>query len=94
MIGSLSTRSSAPAVREDALVLPVFAGTRHLGRTAARLDRSHTGAGALLIADGTFSGKRAVMLVLSIGVTLVAEEWLRRRRKKPTGLKRLLPKSG
>jgi glycosyltransferase involved in cell wall biosynthesis len=42
----------------------------------------------------SFSGKRAVMLVLSIGVTLVAEEWLRRRRKKPSGLKRLLPKSG
>jgi hypothetical protein len=34
------------------------------------------------------------MLVLSIGLTLVAEEWLRRRRKQPTGLKRLLPKSG
>jgi hypothetical protein len=34
------------------------------------------------------------MLVVSIGLTLVAEEWLRRRRKKPSGLKRLLPKSG
>jgi glycosyltransferase involved in cell wall biosynthesis len=42
----------------------------------------------------SFSGKRAAMLVLSIGLTLVAEEWLRRRRKQPTGLKRLLPKSG
>jgi glycosyltransferase involved in cell wall biosynthesis len=42
----------------------------------------------------SFNGKRAVALVISIGLTLVAEEWLRRRRKKPTGLRRLLPNSG
>jgi glycosyltransferase involved in cell wall biosynthesis len=42
----------------------------------------------------SFSGKRAFMLVVSIGVTLVAEEWLRRRRKKPSGIKRLLPTRG
>jgi hypothetical protein len=42
----------------------------------------------------SFNGKRAVMLVVSIGLTLVAEEWLRRRHKQPTGLRRLLPKSG
>jgi glycosyltransferase involved in cell wall biosynthesis len=44
--------------------------------------------------ESSFSGKRAVMLVLSIGMTLVAEEWLRRRRKKPQGLKRLIPWRG
>jgi glycosyltransferase involved in cell wall biosynthesis len=43
----------------------------------------------------SFSGKRAFMLVVSIGVTLVAEEWLRRRRKsKPSGIKRVLPTRG
>jgi glycosyltransferase involved in cell wall biosynthesis len=43
----------------------------------------------------SFSGKRAFMLVVSIGVTLVAEEWLRRRhKKKPSGVKRLLPTRG
>jgi glycosyltransferase involved in cell wall biosynthesis len=43
----------------------------------------------------SFSGKRAFMLVVSIGLTLVAEEWLRRRhKKKPSGVKRLLPTRG
>jgi hypothetical protein len=38
----------------------------------------------------SFSGKRAWSLVLSIGLMLFAEEWLRRHRKRPKGLRGLI----
>ncbi len=66
MIESVTSRTSRPAVREDCLVLPVYAGSRRLGREAARLDRSHTGAGALLVADTTFKGRRGETRTASI----------------------------
>jgi glycosyltransferase involved in cell wall biosynthesis len=44
--------------------------------------------------ESSFRGKRAVKLVVTIGLTLFAEELLRRRhqRKQRTGLAKLLPK--
>jgi glycosyltransferase involved in cell wall biosynthesis len=42
----------------------------------------------------SFSGRRSWALVMSIGLMLFAEEWLRRHRKRPTGLRRLLIWSG
>jgi glycosyltransferase involved in cell wall biosynthesis len=42
----------------------------------------------------SFRGKRAFALVVSIGLTLFAEEWFRRRRKRPRGISRVLPWRG
>jgi glycosyltransferase involved in cell wall biosynthesis len=41
--------------------------------------------------ESSFRGKRAVKLVVTIGLTLFAGELLRRRRQQPTGLAKVLP---
>jgi leucyl aminopeptidase len=66
MIASISIRSTRSAVREDALVLPVYSGARRLPAASARLDRAHTGAGALLAADPAFKGKRGETRTASV----------------------------
>jgi glycosyltransferase involved in cell wall biosynthesis len=44
--------------------------------------------------ESSFRGKRAVQLVVTIGLTLFAGELMRRRRQKPSGLTKLLPWRG
>src|SRR3954449_13362373 len=44
--------------------------------------------------ESSFHGKRAVKLVVTIGLTLFAGELLRRRRQQPTGLVKVLPWRG
>jgi glycosyltransferase involved in cell wall biosynthesis len=44
--------------------------------------------------ESSFHGKRAVKLVVTIGLTLFAGELLRRRRRQPTGLAKVLPWRG
>jgi glycosyltransferase involved in cell wall biosynthesis len=44
--------------------------------------------------ESSFRGRRAVKLVVTIGLTLFAGELLRRRRQRPTGLEKVLPWRG
>jgi glycosyltransferase involved in cell wall biosynthesis len=44
--------------------------------------------------ESSFRGRRAVKLVVTIGLTLFAGELLRRRRQRPTGLTKALPWRG
>lgn len=66
MIRSVTIRASRAALREEALVLPLYAGARSLTGTSARLDRSCGGAGATLLATGEFKGKRGDTRAVSI----------------------------
>jgi glycosyltransferase involved in cell wall biosynthesis len=44
--------------------------------------------------ESSFRGRRAVKLVVTIGLTLFAGEFLRRRRQRPTGLAKIVPWHG
>jgi leucyl aminopeptidase len=64
MIRNIKVQSPSVAVREDALVLPVFRGTKRLSARSAKLDRAYGSLASLLLADG-FKGDRCETRIAS-----------------------------
>ena len=65
MIRQVNVQAPARSVREQALVIPVYRGTRRLSANAARLDRSCGALASVLMADG-FTGERGETRVASV----------------------------
>jgi leucyl aminopeptidase len=65
MIRQINVQSPAGAAREQALVIPVYRGTKRLSAGAARMDRAFGSVGALLIADG-FAAERGETRIASV----------------------------
>ncbi len=65
MIRNIALQSPTGAVREEALVIPVYKGTRKLSGGAARMDRAFGGVGSVLHAGG-FNAERGETRVASI----------------------------
>jgi len=65
MIRQITVQSPTGAAREQALVLPVYRGTKRLSPGAARMDRAFGAVAALLIADG-FAAERGETRVASV----------------------------
>ncbi len=57
MLRSVSVRAPRARIQEDAVIVPLFSGTRKLPPAAARVDRDLDGAAAALLA-GEFTGRR------------------------------------
>ena len=73
MIRQIAVQATREPSRDQALVLPVFPGTRRLSATAGRLDRNFGSLGTLLITRDGFSAARGETRIGSIkrGRTLV-----------------------
>jgi len=65
MIRNIALQSPTGAAREQALVIPVYKGTRKLSSGAARMDRAFGGVGAVFFSEG-FSAERGETRMASI----------------------------
>ena len=65
MIRQIQVQKPTAAAREQALVLPVFKGTRRLSPAASKLDRAFGSLGALFLSDG-FTAERGETRIASV----------------------------